>query len=100
MKIPELYTYEIQAIIALLSSYVDDVAKEAKKIHRTTMIKNFLWPFGVKQRYLIAAVKIEMLTNQIVHSRELRDKLLEAHGIDDDGKPITFRQIISQPKAQ
>jgi hypothetical protein len=100
MKVPELYTYEIAVIHSLLHSYASDIEKEAAKVHRGVMRRKRFWPFGINEHLMIAGIKMQLLANQMEQAKQLKDKLMESTGFDDDGKKITFREMISNNSSQ
>lgn len=96
MKVQELYIGEIMLLIAALDLQQAHVTK--------TYFRRMKW---YRVRYFFFFWKREELANEMLvesnsvlqmlnGAKELRDKLLDSQGVDDDMQPISLKDLIAK----
>ena len=94
MKIKsELYIQELNAILHGLNLQVEDCIKTLKREKTKAQIAAFLTPWLSREIWTTLAVKGDILMKYVNTLSELREKIMQAEGIDDDMKCITFQQM-------
>ena len=94
MKIKsELYIQELGAILHGLNLQAEDCLKTLKRERRKAQIAVFLTPWLSREIWTALAVNADILTKRMNTLSELREKIMQAEGVDDDMKCITFQQM-------
>jgi len=94
MKIKsELYIQELNAILHGLNLQVEDCIKTIKREKTKAQIAAFLTPWLSREIWTTLAVKGDILMKYVNTISELREKIMQAEGVDDDMKCITFQQM-------
>jgi hypothetical protein len=89
MKIPELYFGDICFLTHLIDCRVSEIVQESKKLDRGLKVRR-VFRIGFKNARIIAEIRLKSMAAEIEAAAELRNKLYEARGMDDDGKEVTF----------
>jgi hypothetical protein len=89
----ELYIQELNAILYGLNLQVEDCIKMLKREKTKAQIAAFLTPWLSREIWTTLAVKGDILMKHVNTLSELREKIMQAEGIDDDMKCITFQQM-------
>ena len=94
MKVPELRFDEIFLILRLLDIRSGELVRRAHQIKREADLR-YLWPFGRSRWLMRASLEMEMVANESRRLAELADSLKIATGTDDDGRQVTFEEMIA-----
>ena len=95
MKIKsELYTHEIALLYRGVQLQLDQCAKEVSQIKKKARISSILMFWRAGFIYFEAAMKGQAILRLAIQLKEIRDKLMESEGVDEDMQPITFEKII------
>lgn len=89
----ELYVYELNTLLLGLHLQAEDCVKKFKREKRKAQIAAFLTPWLSHEIWTALAVKSEALVKHVSLLSELRDKIMQAEGMDDDLGFITFQQM-------
>jgi hypothetical protein len=89
----ELYVYELNALLIGLHLQLENCIKILKREKRKAQIAAFLTPWLSPEIWTTLAVKSEALMKHVSQLSELRDKIMQAEGMDDDLGFITFQQM-------
>jgi len=94
VKTPELYVGDVLAIIEALDKRARSVAEETVGLSKTVKRKMFFqfWRRDYLREFLLA--KSNMALAHLHHLREIREKMMQSTGVDDDMRPITLEQIL------
>ena len=94
MKIKsELYIQELNAILHGLNLQAEDCLKTLKREKRKAQIAVFLTPWLSCEIWTTLAVKADIVIKYVDALSELREKIMQAEGVDDDMKCIAFQQM-------
>lgn len=100
MKVPELYVGDIMLLVQLLDKHTDEIDRRAKQIMRRAKIRHLIWPFSGSDYYAMRAIEMNVLLAKLRCMSELANKLMSSTGIDDDGKHVSFADVIEKHKQQ
>jgi hypothetical protein len=89
----ELYIYELNAILFGLHLQLQDCIKTLKREKTKAQIAAFLTPWLSREIYTTLAVKADVMIRHVSQLSELRNKIMQAEGLDDDLGFITFQQM-------
>jgi len=89
----ELYTYELNALLLGLHLQLEDCVKTLKREKTKAQIAAFLTPWLSREIYTTLAVKADVIIRHVSQMSELREKIMQAEGMDDDLGFITFQQM-------
>ncbi len=89
----ELYIYELNAILFGLHLQLQDCIKTLKREKTKAQIAAFLTPWLSREIYTTLADKADVMTRHVSQLSELRNKIMQAEGLDDDLGFITFQQM-------
>jgi len=94
VKTPELYVGDVLAIIEALEKRARSVAEETVGLSKTVKRKMFFqfWRRDYLREFLLS--KSNMALAHLHHLREIREKMMQSTGVDDDMRPITLEQIL------
>ena len=101
MKIKsELYTYEIALLYRGIQLQLNECEKEIAEIRRKARIGSVLMFWRRDFIYFEASIKGHMILKSATKLAEIRDKLMQSEGIDEDMQPITFKKILERQHMQ
>ena len=101
MKIKsELYTYEIALLYRGIQLQLNEYEKELAEIRRKARINSILMFWRRGFIYFEAAMKGHMILQSATQLAEIRDKLMQSEGIDEDMQPITFEKMLEKQHLQ
>lgn len=101
MKIKsELYTHEIALLYRGIQLQLDQCTKEVSQVRRKARISSILMFWRAGSIYFEAGMKGQIILNLAVQLREIRDKLMESEGVDEDMQPITFEKMLERRHMQ
>jgi hypothetical protein len=92
----ELYLQELNLIMYGLTMQLKRCHDELMKEKRNTEIAAFFTPWARRQIWSAFSVNSDICMEYVKSLSELRDKILEAEGFDDDMKSITYAEIIAK----
>jgi hypothetical protein len=96
MKVQELYIGEIMLLIAALDLQQGHVTKTYFRRMKWYRVRYFFLFWGrdemAKEMLMESKAVLEMLNG----AKELRDKLLDSQGVDDDMQPISLKDLIAK----
>lgn len=92
----ELYISELNMILFGLTLQMQDIVKVLQREKRKAQVACFFAPWLSREIYTTLAVKADYMMKHVAALSELRDKIMQAEGIDDDMQTITFEQICEQ----
>jgi hypothetical protein len=94
MKTPELYVYELQLLLYSLQLDSSIIEQKTLKDLRRSERWALLCFWRRRSIVMAAAIRAEAAMQSLKAIAELRDKLLESTGVDEDMRPITFKQML------
>lgn len=101
MKIKsELYTYEIAFLYRGIQLQLNECEKEIAKIRKKAQIDSALMFWRRNFIYFEASIKGHMILKSATKLAEIRDKLMQSEGIDEDMQPITFEKMLERQHMQ
>ncbi len=89
----ELYLHELNALMQGLFMQMEDCVKALKKEKRRAQISAFFAPWVSREIYSALAFKADVIMKHVELLSELREKILEAEGFDDDMRAVTYKEI-------
>jgi hypothetical protein len=94
MKIKsELYMQELNLILFGLHLQLEDCIKILKREKRKAQLATFLSPWLAREIWTTLAIKGDALMKHVNSISELREKIMQAEGIDENMQSITFQEI-------
>jgi hypothetical protein len=92
----ELYIYELNLLIHGLAIQMRAIAETLRHKSKIFVIRSIFMPWTIASRSQSILAEAEQALELAKLLSELKDKIMEAEGIDDDMKPVTFREIIEK----
>lgn len=92
----ELYIAELNMILFGLTLQMQEIVKTMRREQRRAQLSCFFAPWLAREIYTALAVKCEVMMKHVSALSELREKIMQAEGVDDDMRTITFEQICEQ----
>lgn len=92
----EFYVYELNLINIGLTVQMKYILSELDRQKRKLLFRRFFAPWTLDASRDEVVSNLNSLLQHAKMLSELRDKILEAEGSDDDMRPITFRQMIEK----
>jgi hypothetical protein len=89
----ELYLHELNALMQGLFMQMEHCVETLKKEKRRAQVAAFFAPWVSREIYSALAFKADVIMKHVELLSELREKILEAEGFDDDMRAITYKQI-------
>jgi hypothetical protein len=89
----ELYVYELNAILFGLHLQLEESVKALKREKRKAHVAAFLTPWLSREVWTALSVKAEVIMRHVNQLSELREKIMQAEGMDDNLGCITFQQM-------
>jgi len=96
MKVPELYVNEVVILIEALDRKADAICDSIKKRRRTVDIQMFLFPWAMRSIATAFIVESKVALEVLNVMQELRNKLMESTGVDEDMQKVTLSQILEK----
>jgi hypothetical protein len=101
MKIKsELYTHEIALLYRGIQLQLNECEKEVFQIRKKARISSILMFWRAGFIYFEAAMKGQAILKLAIQLKEIRDKLMESEGVDEDMQPITFEKMLEKRHMQ
>jgi len=95
MKIKsEFYTKEIALLVRGIQIQLYECEKTAAQIKKQAQISSCFMFWRKNAIWSEALMKSNFVLTSALELREIRDKLMQSEGIDEDMQPITFEKII------
>lgn len=92
----ELYVQELNLLMYGLTLQMEKCHEVILEQKRRTQISAFFAPWAKKQIWMSFSVNSNMILEYVESLSQLRDKILEAEGVDDDMQAVTYAQIIEK----
>ena len=89
----ELYLHELNALMQGLFMQMEHCVETLRKEKRRAQISVFFAPWVSREIYSALAFKADVIMKHVELLSELRDKILEAEGFDDDMRAITYKEL-------
>lgn len=89
----ELYVYELNAILLGLHLQLEESVKSLKREKRKAHVAALLTPWLSREIWTALSVKADIIIRHVNQLSELRDKIMQAEGMDDNLGRITFQQM-------
>lgn len=89
----EFYLHELNAIMQGLLMQMNHCVETLKKEKRRAQVAAFFAPWVSREIYSVLALKADVIIKHVELLSELRNKILEAEGFDDDMRVITYKEI-------
>lgn len=89
----EFYLHELNALVQGLLMQMEDCFKTLKREKRRAQVAAFFAPWVSREIYSALAFKADVVMKYVKLLSELREKILEAEGFDDDMRAITYKEI-------
>lgn len=96
----EFYVYELNLLIYGLTIQMRTMAQVLHYKKRIFAIRSIFMPWTIASARKIILVQAQEILEYAKLLSELKDKIMEAEGVGDDMKPITFQQIIEKQEKQ
>jgi len=101
MKIKsEFYTKEIALLIRGIQLQLDECEKTAAQIKKQAQIFSCFMFWRKDAIWSEALMKSNFILTRVLELREIRDKLMQSEGIDEDMQPITFEKMLEKKHLQ
>jgi hypothetical protein len=89
----EFYICELNAVMQGLFMQMEHCVETLKKEKRRAQVAAFFAPWVSREIYSALAFKADVIMKHVQLLSEIRDKILEAQGFDDDMRAITYKEI-------
>jgi hypothetical protein len=89
----EFYICELNAVMQGLFMQMEHCVETLKKEKRRAQVAAFFAPWVSREIYSALAFKADVIMKHVQLLSEIRDKILEAEGFDDDMRAITYKEI-------
>lgn len=96
----EFYISELNMILLGLTLQMQDIIKIMQREKRKAQVACFFTPWLTREIYTTLAFKCDVLMKHVSSLSELRDKIMQAEGIDENMKTITFEQICEKAERE
>ncbi len=96
MKInSEFYVGELRALILCIDGTLVDGIKRMKQLKRIAEVCAFLMPWAKEAIWRKTAEEVQTISMGFNLLIEMREKILDSEGCDEDMQPATLRQMLN-----
>jgi len=100
MKIKsELYLYETMFMLEGINLKAEQLFKLLRSEKQKAHLACFFAPWAARSIWATMLIKSDIILQQMNMLSELRDKIMQSEGQDDDMQPITLQEIIENYQA-
>lgn len=96
MKLPELYIHEVAMLVTGIEMQIKGTAAVYEKRMNAQRGRMLFKPWKKDQIIQEMLAESKAVLEMLNAAQELRDKLLDSQGFDDDMQPATFKEIIAK----